>query len=257
MWHVWKAIFNSLVDKHAPFRTKRIRASKSPWISLQLKDEMHKRDAQKIKLIRSNDSLDWFLFKKMRNSVNQNIFRAKESYFKDILFANKNNPEKIWNIINNLTSKNQKSSYIDETKFDGNLIHDSGSIADTFNEYFSNIGPNLANQINTSEGNRCYLRYLNRQNENTTFNLEEVNSRTVFSHLSNLSKTKATGLDGISSRLVRECPDLISESLTLIFNRSINTGIFPDEWKCAKVILIHKLVNVIVQTIIDQFPSSL
>ena len=30
----------------------------------------------------------------MRNSVNQNIFRAKESYFKDTLLANKNNPKK-------------------------------------------------------------------------------------------------------------------------------------------------------------------
>ena len=61
-----------------------------------------------------------------------------------------------------------------------------------------------------------------------------------FFHLSNLSKSKAAGLDGISSRLLRECPDLVSESLTLIFNRSINTGIFPDEWKYAKVIPIHK-----------------
>ena len=59
-------------------------------------------------------------------------------------------------------------------------------------------------------------------------------------HLSNLSKWKATGLDGISFRLLRECPDLISESLTLIFNLSINTGIFPEEWKYAKVIPIHK-----------------
>ena len=190
--------------------------------------------------IRSNDPLDWFLFKKMRNSVNQNIFRAKESYFKDTLFANKNNPKKTWSIINELTSKNQKTSYIDEIKFDGNSVHDSCNIANTFNEYFSNIGPNLANEINTSEGNRCYLMYLNRQNENITFNLEEVNSRTVFFHLSNLSKSKATGLDGISARLLRECPDLISESLTLIFNRSINTGIFPDEWKYAEVIPIHK-----------------
>ena len=94
MWHVWKAIFNSVVDKHVPFRTTRVGASKSPWISSQLKDEIHKRDAQKIKAIRSDDPLDWFLFKKMRNSVNQNIFRAKKSYFKDILFANKNNPKK-------------------------------------------------------------------------------------------------------------------------------------------------------------------
>ena len=32
-----------------------------------------------------------------------------------------------------LTSKNQKSSYIDEIKFYGNLIHDSGNIASTYN----------------------------------------------------------------------------------------------------------------------------
>ena len=61
-----------------------------------------------------------------------------------------------------------------------------------------------------------------------------------FFHLSNLSKSKATGLDRISPRLLRECPVLISESLTLIFNRTINTSIFPDEWKYAKVIPIHK-----------------
>ena len=98
---------------------------------------MHKRDVQKVKAKRSNVPLDRFLFKKMRNSVNQNIFRAKESYFKATLFANKNNHKKTWSSINKLTSINQKSSYIDEIKFDGNLIHDLFNIANRFNEYFS------------------------------------------------------------------------------------------------------------------------
>ena len=70
--------------------------------------------------------------------------------------------------------------------------------------------------------------------------LKKLTPEQFFFHLSKLSKSKATGLDEIYSRLLRECPDLISESLTPIFNRSINTGIFPDEWKYAKVIPIHK-----------------
>ncbi|CAB4016927.1 Hypothetical predicted protein, partial [Paramuricea clavata] len=57
---------------------------------------------------------------------------------------------------------------------------------------------------------------------------------------SDLSRSKATGLDKISSRLLRECPDLIAESLSYIFNRSIVSGVFPDEWKHAKVAPIHK-----------------
>ena len=58
--------------------------------------------------------------------------------------------------------------------------------------------------------------------------------------LSKLSKSKATGLDKISARLLRECSDIISNSLCLIFNHSISTGIFPDEWKCAKVLPLFK-----------------
>ena len=58
----------------------------------------------------------------------------------------------------------------------------------------------------------------------------------VLSLLSKLSKSKATGLDNISAKLLRICPDLIADSLLLIVNTSIATGIYPEEWKCSKVV---------------------
>ena len=63
---------------------------------------------------------------------------------------------------------------------------------------------------------------------------------TVFSLLSKLSKSKATGLDKISARLLRNCADLISSPLCTIFNQSIICGVFPDEWKLSKVIPLFK-----------------
>jgi hypothetical protein len=59
MWHAWKTTFNCVVNKQAPLCTKRVKASKSLWITSHLKEEMHKRDIQKIKEIRSNDPQDW------------------------------------------------------------------------------------------------------------------------------------------------------------------------------------------------------
>jgi len=44
----------------------------------------------------------------------------------------------------------------------------------------------------------------------------------------------------ILCQLLRECPDLIAWSLTLILNQSIDTGIFPDEWKSARVTPLFK-----------------
>ena len=239
MWHAWKATFNSVADKHAPIRAKRVKAIKSPWITSLLKDKMHRRDVLKIKAIRSNDTQDWLSFKKMRNFVNSEIFYAKQAYFKNSFNDNKDNPNKTWKIINELTSKNRKSPHIGEVDLNGVLINDPSKIADAFNDHFSNIGPDLADKINLNYSNRSYLDYLPNQN-NAIFQLREISIPTVYALLSTLSTSKATGLDKISSRLIRECSDLIAESLCLIFNRSITTGIFPNEWKCAKVIPIYK-----------------
>ena len=57
----------------------------------------------------------------------------------------------------------------------------------------------------------------------------------LVSHLNKLCTRKATGLDSVSARLLRECPDLISGFLPPIFNQSIDIGIFPDEWKSARI----------------------
>ena len=39
---------------------------------------------------------------------------------------------------------------------------------------------------------------------------------------------------------MRECADLISVSLCDLFNKSLLSGIFPDDWKCARVTPLFK-----------------
>ena len=48
------------------------------------------------------------------------------------------------------------------------------------------------------------------------------------------------GLDGISSKLIKIIEPAIIKPLTLLINQVLNTGIFPDELKIAKVIPIFK-----------------
>ena len=47
----------------------------------------------------------------------------------------------------------------------------------------------------------------------------------------------------ISSRLLREQADLTADPMCSVFNQSIGSGIFPQEWKCAKVIPLFKEGN--------------
>ena len=41
MWDVWKQLLTSVIDKHAPLRTKRIKNKSSPWITNELLREIH------------------------------------------------------------------------------------------------------------------------------------------------------------------------------------------------------------------------
>ena len=50
MWDLWKHLLASVIDKHAPLRTKRVKNKRSPWITNELLHEIHKRDSLKRKL---------------------------------------------------------------------------------------------------------------------------------------------------------------------------------------------------------------
>ena len=120
MWDIWKnPFFFNALNKHAPLRTKRIRASKSPWITLQLKKRVHCKDVLKVRAIRSGNACDWMIFKKFRNAVNSEIEQAKEKFFKNALRENEGNSRMTWRIINELnTSRKIHSSSAKEIKLD-------------------------------------------------------------------------------------------------------------------------------------------
>jgi hypothetical protein len=58
--------------------------------------------------------------------------------------------------------------------------------------------------------------------------------------LHGLSNNKATGIDKISSKIIKLAAPVISNSLTLIFNQAITLSSFPDEWKVARVMPLYK-----------------
>ena len=62
----------------------------------------------------------------------------------------------------------------------------------------------------------------------------------VIKLLNGLSNCKPTGLDKISGRILRVATNSIAPSLTHIFNYGLILNCFPDEWKMAQLVPIHK-----------------
>ena len=112
MWVFWKHLLASVIDKHAPFRTKRVKNKRSPWITNELLREIHKRDFLKKKAASTNDPSIWKQFKDARNKANNSVKKAKRKYFSENLDANKSDPRKTWRLINELQSRQSKSTIV-------------------------------------------------------------------------------------------------------------------------------------------------
>ena len=149
--------------------------------------------------------------------------------------VNKGDIRNTWRVMNEVTSRKTVNSLIKEIKINGASITDVRNLAATFNFHFLTIGADLAYEI-PSQNNLSHLDYITKSNN--TFHA--ANHTEVSSLLTKWSKSKATGLNEIPARLIKECSDQIASSLCNIFNRSIASGIFPEEWKCSKVIPLFK-----------------
>ena len=55
-----------------------------------------------------------------------------------------------------------------------------------------------------------------------------------------MNTNKASGIDGITAKILKIAAPCISSSLTSIFNQSILPGVFPNDWKYSRVIPIYK-----------------
>ena len=72
------------------------------------------------------------------------------------------------------------------------------------------------------------------------FTFKHVREEEFRDTIKNLRSKPSTGVDGISTILLKHLGPLLTKSICLIINQSLTTGIFPDKLKIAKIIPIHK-----------------
>lgn len=237
MWQIWKQLFLVILDTHAPLQHKKIKPCKVPWLTNNIKKLIITRNKLKHKAINTNLEADWQNFKKARNDTNIEIRNVKKEYYSRRIAGQKSDPKEAWKTINSLLGRKTKLTTVNELSLDGKNMTDFDEIADGFNKYFSNVGPDLARSIGTSDYN--FENYIKKTNaEFSGFNT--INTSNICHLLNSLSKSKATGIDKISSKILKIASPVISGSLTYIFNQSIVLSSFPNEWKMARVTPIYK-----------------
>ena len=85
---------------------------------------------------------------------------------------------------------------------------------------------------------KSYVR--NKVPEHVHFQIPLMTYDDLLSSIRSLDITKATGLDGITPKILKLSSDVIAHPLLQIINISIHTGTFPDNLKLGKILPIFK-----------------
>ena len=236
----WKYIldrFVPVIDDMCPIRVFKIKNYRPDWMTTELIEQIKDRDYFYSKAKASKDEDDWRIAKHLRNVTNANIRQARKEFIQAELRTNSTDYKKFWKTIRSVIPSDKGNS-----KQDILLAHEGkklpkDKVADHINNYFVNIGKQIkvSMQVPPSDANA--------DASDNNWALEEFTETEVFKAVQSINISKSSGLENISSFIVKEVFTILTSQITYLFNLSVRTSQFPDAWKKALVIPIPKSGN--------------
>ncbi len=121
----------------------------------------------------------------------------------------------------------------------------SGSVSNTFCEYFGSIAKSLQDTV-TNLFFPTWKTYSSNSLKGsvnlsgTRFIFTEVNQQQILQIVRSLKSSKSHGLDEISPRLIKDAADELVVPFNMLINSSLQSGTFPTCEKQAKVLPVYK-----------------
>lgn len=215
-----------LFDKHAPLKNARISKFPAPWLTDTLKIIMRERDKAHSKYRKNPTIENMNCFKQLRNFAKASVRREKAAYLK-FLFQQKNSSS-FFKALKDFKIQHSKATQI-PTEL---------SKPDEVNCFFASV-------FNTSDiecSNKINYYQTNRFNNNCMFQLRLTDLNTV-SNIVNGIKSNVSGIDGVSTHMIKLCFPVIGIYILHIINCCLEQGYFPESWKQSLIVPLPKTPN--------------
>ena len=222
-----------------PLKLFKIKQEKEPWISNQLIELIKDKDHALKRAKKKNDPILWAEAKRLRNNCTKRLREARADYIKENLNNNIGDQKKFWKNIQEVIPSSSKKKNVGTFK----LIDDITGVdinekdtAEYINDFFVNIGPNLAKKCDQPwrfDGEFCAQKI-----ENIITDQDEI-----IKLCKEININKSSCIEHVSSEILRDSFLAIPDKLVDLFNLSFTTSEIPSDWKIAKVTPIPKAGN--------------
>ena len=233
-WGLLENTIRSELDLTCPLKNFRLKEIREAWITNELLEEINDKDSY-LKIARASGAEDdWQTARRERNRVGKMVRNAKAEFVKEQQREFKNDPKKFWKAISTIMPKKKQSSnnisLMDQ--YTGADVPNT-EVADYINNFFSNIGPDLASKLTEPWSFQGTPSEEECQELSTDY--EEV-----LKLCKEISISKSSGISDIAAKIFKSAFLVLIPQLVYLFNLSFSTGNFPNRWKQATVIPLFK-----------------
>lgn len=233
---------NTLVKKSSKSINVRNKFYKlKPWITDGLINSIKHRDYLKKRLLKNHSPELKKQYTEYRNMLNKLTRNVKNQYYKNQLAEAQGNCKKVWELVNNAsnsTATHKQIKNINILNEAGIEITDNIAKANTFNDYFINIGTKMSQKIDKIEN--LPNDVLENHSMQSSIFLKPITKNEIIEIISSLKNNSSAGPDGISVKLIKSMHLYIIKPLLHIINLTIKTGLIPHQWKESSVTPVHK-----------------
>ena len=237
-WDILINKINLLMDARCPLKHYRVKQEKEPWITPPLLELIKDKDNALRKAKRKNDENLWKEAKRLRNDCTKRLRNARAEYIKENLENNQGNSKKFWKNIQDIipNKKNKCSATFDLHDHVTDTSIDVKDTADFINDFFVNIGHNLA---------RDNTEVWNFSGNHTDIILDDIQTNVdeIIQLCKNINVNKASCINNLSAEILKDAFLAIPNRITGLFNCSFMNDNVPASWKVAKVTPLQKPGN--------------
>ena len=255
----FEKVFTAVLDKHAPLKTKYVRANNKRYVSKELRKAIMRRSRLKNIANATGSSEDLRAYKRQRNLVVNQNRKDKKSYFLKLEKERMN--KDFWNTVKPLFSKKAENNVKQKILLleDNDICNEDSKIADIFNNYFNRITDNLnipcIPSIVTLQSDPVHAaieRYASHPSIITIksrtpliqkFELSTVSEKEMLKEILTLDESKKVS-GSIPIKILKVAARECAPILTKCFNNSvIHDSKFPNKLTLADIIPSHKSGN--------------
>ena len=227
-WEMFKVRLEKAQDSAVPKKRRRV-SSKPIWMNKNtLRVIRKKRRLWKV-YKETKDHAEYIAYKKVEKEVKDSVRKAKKKFERNLVKDARKNPKAFYMYLKSKTSNRQS---VGPLKEDDEVITDDEKQAEILNLFFTSVFTK-EDLDNLPQLNPVYTG-------NSPLNSVLFSPDLVKEKIEKLRASAAPGPDKICPRVLQGVVDTISLPLAIIYTRSLEEGVVPDDWRCANITPVFK-----------------